>query len=198
MTGAHPCASVSPAVCYGVALTGPCGQGQGAVTVLTPGGREAWGRPPAFTRCPWDWSLQPGSLGGVSSQSLEDERVPSTSLGCGQRGDSTLPAVHHSVLWGSHEPQGQAHLWGPQVKPTSPVWGAASFLPAARHTRGGQPISTVPWRFRFSLRVTVAVCCSFAVTQSCPTLRPHGLQHARPPCPPLSPGVCSNSCPLSQ
>ena len=30
------------------------------------------------------------------------------------------------------------------------------------------------------------------------SLRPHGLQHARPPCPSLSPGVCSNSCPLSQ
>ena len=29
-------------------------------------------------------------------------------------------------------------------------------------------------------------------------LWPHGLQHARPPCPPLSPRVCSNSCPLSQ
>ena len=29
------------------------------------------------------------------------------------------------------------------------------------------------------------------------SLRPHGLQHTRPPCPP-SPGVCSNSCPLNQ
>ena len=28
------------------------------------------------------------------------------------------------------------------------------------------------------------------------SLRPHGLQHARLPCPSLSPGVCSNSCPL--
>ena len=28
------------------------------------------------------------------------------------------------------------------------------------------------------------------------SLRPHGQQHARLPCP-LSPGVCSNSCPLS-
>ena len=27
---------------------------------------------------------------------------------------------------------------------------------------------------------------------------PHGLQHARLPCPSLSPGVCSNSCSLSQ
>ena len=26
--------------------------------------------------------------------------------------------------------------------------------------------------------------------------RPHGLQHPRLPCSPLSPGVCSNSCPL--
>ena len=29
------------------------------------------------------------------------------------------------------------------------------------------------------------------------SLQPHGLQHARLPCPTLSPGVCSNSCPLS-
>ena len=37
-----------------------------------------------------------------------------------------------------------------------------------------------------------------SVAQSCLTLRPHGLQHARPPCPSPTPGVCSNSCPLSQ
>ena len=30
------------------------------------------------------------------------------------------------------------------------------------------------------------------------SMRPHGLQHARPPCPPPTPGVYSNSCPLSQ
>ena len=30
------------------------------------------------------------------------------------------------------------------------------------------------------------------------SLWPHELQHARLPCPSLSPGVCSNSCPLSQ
>ena len=29
-------------------------------------------------------------------------------------------------------------------------------------------------------------------------LRPHGLQHARPPCPSPTPGAYSNSCPLSQ
>ena len=30
------------------------------------------------------------------------------------------------------------------------------------------------------------------------SLRPHGLQHASPPCPSPTPGVYSNSCPLSQ
>ena len=29
------------------------------------------------------------------------------------------------------------------------------------------------------------------------SLQPHGLQHARPPCPSSTPGVYSNSCPLS-
>jgi len=29
-------------------------------------------------------------------------------------------------------------------------------------------------------------------------LRPHGLQHARPPCPSPTPGACSNSCPSRQ
>jgi len=37
-----------------------------------------------------------------------------------------------------------------------------------------------------------------SITQSGPTLRPHELQHARPPCLSPTPGVYSNSCPLSQ
>ena len=41
-------------------------------------------------------------------------------------------------------------------------------------------------------------CCCWSVSKSCPTLWPHGLQHARLSCPSLPPGVCANSCPLSQ
>ena len=41
----------------------------------------------------------------------------------------------------------------------------------------------------------IVCCCS--VVKSSLTLWPHGLQHARLPCPSLSPGVCSKSCPLS-
>ena len=37
-----------------------------------------------------------------------------------------------------------------------------------------------------------------SVTQLCPTLRPHGLQHARLPCPLPTTGAYSNSCPSSR
>ena len=37
-----------------------------------------------------------------------------------------------------------------------------------------------------------------SVTQSCPTLWPHELQHTRPPCPLPTPRVYPNSCPLSR
>ena len=36
-----------------------------------------------------------------------------------------------------------------------------------------------------------------SVTQSCPTLRPHEPQHARPPCPSQTTGVHPNPCPSS-
>ena len=40
-------------------------------------------------------------------------------------------------------------------------------------------------------------CWYCSVAQSCPTLWPCGFQHTRFPCPSPSPGVCSDSCPLS-
>ena len=48
----------------------------------------------------------------------------------------------------------------------------------------------------------LSVCQSAPLLFSCSvvsgSLRPGGLQHARLPCPSLSPRVCSNSCPLSR
>ena len=43
---------------------------------------------------------------------------------------------------------------------------------------------------------TAADCCFCCSKQY--SLWPHGLQHIRLLCPPLSSGVCTNSCPLSQ
>ena len=42
-----------------------------------------------------------------------------------------------------------------------------------------------------------SLCQFSSVAQSCPTLRPYGLQHIRPLCPSPIPGAYSNSCPLS-
>ena len=51
--------------------------------------------------------------------------------------------------------------------------------------------------FRFSFS-TLSSGQFSSVSQSCPTLRPHELQHARPPCPSPTPRVHSNSCPSSR
>ena len=48
-------------------------------------------------------------------------------------------------------------------------------------------------------KVTLSLCCLFfSHSVLSDSLRPHGLQHARLPCPSLSPGACLNSCPLSR
>ena len=83
------------------------------------------------------------------------------------------------------------------------VWGGLGWQ---RKDKGGchsapQPLpSQSPALQAHSLIMPVesgsSTCCS--VAKSCVTLWPHGLQRSRLPCPSLSPGVCSNSCPLSQ
>ena len=50
-------------------------------------------------------------------------------------------------------------------------------------------IAVIVWSFVFIQFSSVA--------QLCMTLQPHGLQYARPPCPPPAPGACSNSWALS-
>ena len=82
------------------------------------------------------------------------------------------------------------------------VWGGLGWQ---RKDKGGchsapQPLpSQSPALQAHSLIMPVesgsSTCCS--VAKSCVTLWPHGLQRSRLPCPSLSPGVCSNSCPLS-
>ena len=42
------------------------------------------------------------------------------------------------------------------------------------------------------------IYCWFSCLVMSDSWRPHGLQHARLPCPSPTPRVCSNSCPLSQ
>ena len=71
----------------------------------------------------------------------------------------------------------------------------------------GCPVVPAPFVEKTTVHCTIAfvlvtlskIYCYCSVAQSYPTLlRPHGLLHARLPCPWLFPGVCSNSCPLGQ
>ena len=72
-------------------------------------------------------------------------------------------------------------------------------------SRGRECMHTCGWKLR--KEYIKAVHCHLAyltslqsslqfssVAQSCPTLRPHGLQHTRLPCPSSTPRACSNSC----
>ena len=47
-------------------------------------------------------------------------------------------------------------------------------------------------------RKNKALAFQFSHSVVSDSLQPHGLQHTRPPCPSPTPGVYSNSCPLSQ
>ena len=55
--------------------------------------------------------------------------------------------------------------------------------------------------FKILCKYRLNIACSkkfFSHSVMYDSLWPHGLQHARPPCPSQTPGVYSNSCPLSQ
>ena len=99
------------------------------------------------------------------------------------------------------------------------VWGISSWLlqqsaAAAPYLgRGLSPHSCPSWPWTWAKRnndnfsngfllKAISFCsfshiCCCSVTKSCPTLQPHGLQHARLPYPSLCPRVFSDSCPLS-
>ena len=50
----------------------------------------------------------------------------------------------------------------------------------------------------FSSKAFCMYVCIFSPRVMSDSLRPHGLQHARPPWPSPSPGVCPSSCPLNR
>ena len=78
----------------------------------------------------------------------------------------------------------------PSIFPSISVFSNES----VRHIRWPQY-----WSFSFSISPSsVAATATAKSLQSCPTLWPHEPQHARPPCPSPSPGVYSNSRPLSR
>ena len=61
-----------------------------------------------------------------------------------------------------------------------------------------QPFKRFPEPYtEYGLGVNIWVSVQFSHSAMSDSLRPHGLQHARPPCWSSTPGACSNSCPSS-
>ena len=91
--------------------------------------------------------------------------------------------------------QGPSSLSSREHHSGTPSLDCSNFSNPQLHT----PIYYSPLKFIISgslqlLCYSVQFSCSVVSN----TLRPHGLQHARLPCPSPSPRACSNSCPLSQ
>ena len=92
----------------------------------------------------------------------------------------TLGALQKIILWHSASPLNTFS----DKKPTT-SWASSSYL--------GIVIT-----FRKSFLKTSTNLLLFSRSVMSDSLQPHGLQHARLPCPSLSPRVYSNSCPLSR
>ena len=76
-------------------------------------------------------------------------------------------------------------------------WVAISFSRASSLTQGSKSdLLHCRWILRHQATHGILLLFSHLVVSN--SLQPHELQHARLPCPSLSPGICSNSCPLSQ
>ena len=90
------------------------------------------------------------------------------------------------IRWGDRQrPWREISNSQPKRRQPLPTAAAVSLTQTRTGTkRKNSALNT--WSVRFS-----------SLAQLCPTLWPHGLQHARPPCPSPAPRPCSNSCLLS-
>ena len=68
------------------------------------------------------------------------------------------------------------------------------FLKDQEGTRQESPLLS----YLFNIVLEILSSIQFSRSVMSDSLRPHGLQHTRPPCPSPTPKVYSNSCPLSQ
>ena len=79
-------------------------------------------------------------------------------------------------------------------------WKNSVFIPIPKKGNAKEcsnycTIALISHASKVMLKILQVQCSCLVVSDS---LQPHGLQHARPPCPSPTPGVYSNSCPLSR
>ena len=98
----------------------------------------------------------------------------------------------------------QPLCWSPQASPSSQQHSPTTHSHSTLHTKtaSSHPLSHLLGTHTPHQQILWAPSTISSVQVSCSvvsdSLQPHGLQHARLPCPSPTPGACSNSCPLSQ
>ena len=181
-----------------------CSVAQSCLTLLRPHGLY-----PARLLCPWDFSSKNTGEGchcllqGIFlSQGLnlyflpwQADSLPLSHLGSQCRPWLVLnwrkkwqPTILAWRILRTEEPGGLQYMRSQRVRHE---WATNTFIFTL-------VLNRLPWRFsgkmnRSYIHISVQFSCS-AVSDS---LRLHGLQHARPPCPSPTPRVYSHSCPLS-
>jgi len=83
--------------------------------------------------------------------------------------------------------------WG--CKAVCSLWSLLAEKDGEGERGGGKEREERARGINYTSSVSLLCCCS--ADKLSLTLRRHGLQHTRLPCPPPPPGVCSSSCPLS-
>ena len=163
---------------------------------LSPSGRRRWWRscPTRRPTIPVRGCGGPGGGGGggldttpLGPQSLGSTPVDNRDEPCGPPAPAAGPCERAPPRCGCQPgPLGKRWL-RPHPVICSQFWPCLQPHPLLSPLRP----SLVPWPQLHS-----SVQFSRSVVSDCS--RPHGLQHARPPCPSPTPGACSNSCPSSR
>ena len=105
-----------------------------------------------------------------------------------------LVAQSYLTLWTPWTKAHQAPLFMGILQARMLEWVAMLSSRGSSQPRDWTQVSCIAGRF-FTLWGTSSIQFNCSVVSD--SLRPHELQHARPPCPSPIPGSCSNSCPLS-
>ena len=148
----------------------------------------------------WIWLLS--SWKPINSPSIPDGCCYSVSKWCQTQPHglqharpprpSPTPGVHpNHVHWVSDAIQSSHPVSSPSPLP--------SIFPSIR-VFSNESAFCISWPKYWSFSFSISPCnesVQFSCSIMSDSLWPHGLQHARLTCPLLSPGVCSNSCPLS-
>ena len=141
------------------------------------------------------WGLAPpsrasmGPVWSVDVPVLERLHLPPLSFTLRPAPDAPGPGELSPL----QSPLADNEVFFPRPSGQQTVWDFLCAPPSWLNT----PINSLSLPFSLSLFLFYPVFVLFSHSVVSDSLWPHGLQHARLPCPSPSLGACSNSCPLS-